>query len=39
MGGSFSAPNAWQSVVAQRTGLRIKTYNYLNNHNCFFALG
>ena len=35
IGDSFSLPNAWQSVVGNATGLRIKTYNNLNNHNCF----
>jgi len=35
IGDSFSVPNAWQSVVSRGTGLRVKTYNYLNNHNCF----
>lgn len=35
IGDSFSMPNAWQSVVSQKTGLSIKTYNYLNNNNCF----
>lgn len=35
IGDSFSVPNAWQSVVSRGTGLRVKTYNYLSNHNCF----
>ena len=37
IGDSFSLPNAWQSVVSSQTGLKIKTYNYLNNHDCFLS--
>lgn len=35
IGDSFSMGNVWQSVVSVQTGLRFKTYNYLNNNNCF----
>ncbi|MDD5478692.1 hypothetical protein [Rhodoferax sp.] len=35
MGDSFSVGNVWQSVVASKTGLRFKTYNYKDNNNCF----
>jgi hypothetical protein len=35
IGDSFSVPNAWQSVVSKETGLKFKTYNYFNNHDCF----
>jgi hypothetical protein len=35
IGDSFAVGNVWQSLVAAQNGLRFKTYNYLNNHNCF----